>query len=320
MVKWLFSWDFKESLFVLLFARFLLNLEQGVYSFDSTHIPYSITHTSWGYLTSFSKDVVKKMFSQESQYPSLPCHYLIFFLEWHPFRDSLIAINLIPGCIVVDIFWCFEDIVRLPFSIEHFREGEMLVFFALLHNTLIHELLYLHFYLSHFYINNHPFFFAKNYFTLIFHTRVTNKQSHKLISLREECLWWGTVGNQFFSVEIQFLLSIPFWEHFWLLSRNSSFNNTFVKKDNGKILQTPIYKAHKKGGILYSPIGFIISDLVLTKKSQQNHFRKNSFIHRKIYFNNKRNYNQKWNMKICYLHSSIHKQFLPNIYSQSSNI
>ena len=78
--------------------------------------------------------------------------------------------------------------MRLSFSIEHFREGEMLVFFALLHNTLIHELLYLHFYLSHFHINNRSFLFAKNYFTLIFHTRVTNKQSYELISLREECL------------------------------------------------------------------------------------------------------------------------------------
>ena len=234
MVKWLFSWDFKESLFVLLFARFLLNLEQGVYSFDSTHIPYSITHTSWGYLTSFSKDVVKKMSSQESQYPSLPCHYLIFFLEWHPFRDSLTAIKLIPGFIVVDIFWCFEDIVRLSFSIEHFREGETLASFALSHNTLTRELLYLHFYLSHFHINNRSFLFAKNYFTLIFHTRVTNKQSHKLISLREECLWWGTVGNQFFSVEIQFLLSIPFWEHFWFFIVKSFIQQYICKERQWK--------------------------------------------------------------------------------------
>lgn len=195
MVKWLFSWDFKELLFVLLFARFLSCLEQGVYSSVNQHIPHSITHASWGYLTSFSKDVVKKMSSQESQYPSLPCHCLIFFLEWHPFQYSLTVIKLIPGFTVVDIFWCFEDTVRLPFSIEHFCEGEMLASFALSHNTLAHELLYSHFYLSRFHINNHLFLFVKNHFMFTFHTRVTNQQSHELISLREECLWRGTIGN-----------------------------------------------------------------------------------------------------------------------------
>ena len=151
------------------------------------------------------------------------------------------------------------------------------------------------------------------------HTRVTNQQSRELISLREECLWWGTVGNQFFSVEIQFLLSIPFWEHSASSSWNSSFNNTFAKKNDEKMHQTPICKAHKKGGILYSSIGFIINEFDFHKKSQWNHFRNNPFNHRKTYFN-KWNYNQKWNIKVCYLHTSIHKQFLPNIYSQSSNI
>ena len=113
MVEWLFSWDFKESLFVLLFARFLSCLAQGVYSSVNQHIPHSVAHASWGYQTSFSKDMVKKMSSQESQYPSLPCSLSYLLLVWHPSQYSLTVIKLIPGFIVVDIFWWFEDTVRL---------------------------------------------------------------------------------------------------------------------------------------------------------------------------------------------------------------
>lgn len=121
-----------------------------------------------------------------------------------------------------------------------------------------------------------------------------------------------------FSFSFQFL----FWEHFWFFIMKLFFQQFICKERQWKKCINLQSVKHTKREVSFTRQSVLLSmNLVLTikkKKKQWNHFRKNSFNHRKIYFN-KWNYNQKWNVKVCYLHSSIHERFLPNIYSQSSN-